>query len=199
MIDAQPRNSSAPDYAFIDVILLAYRLGRARYNEQKVALLAAAQVATDALTFLTALENFGVGPRTQLHRFVGEILSSLPYYRAQYPAVLGLHREDETIESFLNNPRALSLVEGVLTVPQQNLLRESYWWFVRNHQPMYVDPKRGNCMGLYSTEPQDNASALERFKDYLTRMQQHKNQRIRSSYEGLPVGIVLAILKRAFL
>lgn len=195
----QLQMNPAPDYAFIDVVMLAYRMGYVRCNEQRAALLAAAQVATDALTFITALENFGVGRRSQLHRFVGEVLTAPAYYRAQYPAILGLRRADEIAEPFLNNIRVLSLVEGVLTIEQQRLFRESYWWFVNNHQPVFVDPKRGNSTGLYATEPQDNASTFARFEEYMMSLQRHKNQRVREHYEVFPVMIVLAILKRAFL
>ena len=46
--------STAPDYMFIDCILLAYRLGRVRYPEQAKALMAAARTATDAISFATA-------------------------------------------------------------------------------------------------------------------------------------------------
>lgn len=189
---------TAPDFLFIDAILLAYRLGRVRYEEQKASLLAAARAATDAITFLAALENFGVGRRTQLYRFVGEILSAPASFRAQYPGMIGLRREGEAAESFLGNLRVLFLVEPVLTGKQQELFYEAYWWFVRNHQASFFDPKKGLVIGVYATEPKNNASTLPRFEDYLFRLVNHTTQRIRTRFENFPADIVCAILHRAF-
>lgn len=189
---------TAPDFLFIDTVLLAYRLGRVRYDEQKIALIAAARAATDAVSFLTALENFGVGRRSQLYRFVGEILSTPASFRAQYPGALGLPWNGEPAESFLSNPRVLFLVEPVLTFKQQSLFYDTYWWFVHNHQASFYDPKKGQCIGKYATEPQDNASTLPRFEDYLFRLVNHTTQRIRTRFEGFPADIVCAILHRAF-
>lgn len=188
-----------PDFVFIDAILLAYRHGRLCFAEQKKALLAAAHAATDAITFMTALENFGVGRQSQLHAFVGEFLAAPAYYRALYPAMLGLRRENEPAESFLNNQRVLFLVEPVLSDAQQKHFFDAYWWFSHNHQPVYHDPKKGYQIGIYATDPQDNASTLPRFESYLLRLVNHSSQRIRDRFEGFPTEIVLAILKRAFL
>ena len=60
----------APDYLFIDAMLLAYRLGRVRYEAQKKALLAAMRAGEDSISFMQALENFGVGRRSELHAFI---------------------------------------------------------------------------------------------------------------------------------
>lgn len=189
---------TAPDFVFIDTILIAYRLGRVRHEEQKAALLAAARAATDAVSFLSALENFGVGRRTELHRFAGEILASPARFRAQYPRVVGLRSEGQPAEPFLSNQYVLFLVEPVLTRKQQELFFDTYWWFVRNHEPYYFDPKRGRVIGAYATEPKDNASILTRFEDYLRRLASHSSQRVRSNFEGFPTDIVCAILQRAF-
>lgn len=189
----------SPDYLFIDAILLAYRLGRIRHDEQKLALLAATRAAKDAIGFMTALENFGVERRTGLHTFVGEFLAAPSYYRAQYPRILGLRQEDTPAESFLGNMYVPYLAEAVLTTKQQKLFYDDYWWFVHNHQPDYYDLKKGKMIGAYATAPQDNASTLPRFEDFLRRKVNHSSQSIRSKYEDFPLDIVLAILKRAFL
>lgn len=191
--------AKAPDYLFIDAILLAYHLGAVRYEEQKVALWSAARRATDAFSFLTAMDMSGVGRRTQLYSQIGKFLSSPTYYRAQYKQVLGLHGEGEEAESFLDNPRVLSLLEPVLTSKQQKLFYDAYWWFSHNHQPMFTDLKKGRHVGVYATDPKDNASVMERFEAYLNYLQNHKTQKIRQQFEDLPADVVLAILKRAFL
>ena len=191
--------NQSPDFLFIDTILLAYRLGRVRHEEQKAALLAAARAATDAVSFLSALENFGVGRRTELHRFAGEILAAPLRFRAQYPRVVGLRADGQPAESFLGNQYALFLVEPVLTLKQQDLFFDTYWWFVHNHQTTFVHPGRGTVIGAYATEPRDNASTLPRFEDYLLRLTCHSTQRIRTRFEGFPADIVCAILKRAFM
>ena len=188
----------APDYLFIDTMMLAYRLGRVRHEEQKNALMAAARAATDAITFLQALENFGVGRRTELYRFVGQILSAPAYYRAEYPGVLGLMPKGQQPEAFLGSLRALALVEGVLTSKQQQVFRETFWHFVRNHDASYLDPKKGMIIGAYATEPKDNAATVARFGDYLSRLRDHSSQSVRKRFEGFPVDIVVAILERAF-
>ena len=79
-----------PSFEYIDVIMLAYRLGYVRYDEQKTAMIMAAREATDALTFMTALEKYGISSRTQLHKFAGKVLAAPAYYRSQYPLILGL-------------------------------------------------------------------------------------------------------------
>lgn len=191
--------SAVPDFLFIDGILLAYRLGQIRYEEQKMALVAAARAATDAISFLSALENFGVGRQTQLHRFLGEYLSAPASYRARYPRVLGLRAEGEEAEPFLDNVYALSLPEAVLMPKQRQLFIDTYWWFVHNHQPEFFDIKKGRCIGAYASEPRDNASALARFEDYLARLVNHRTQTVRRRFEDFPADIVVAILKRAFL
>lgn len=189
---------TTPDLLFVDALLLAYRLGHVRYEEQKLSLLAAAREATDTMSFLTALEGVGIGRRTGLYAFVGNFLAAPVHYRAQYPQVLGLRRESEQAESFLNNPRVLSLVEGILIGKQQRVFYEAYWWFVHNHQPTFCDPRKGLCIGAYATDPKDNASALERFEDYLLHMMTHKSQRIRERFEGFPTDIIMAVLRRTF-
>ena len=189
----------APDFLFIDVIMLAYRLGHIRYDEQKVALLAAARAASDAVTFMTALENFGIGRNTALHHFAAQILAAPAYYRSQYPRILGLHRNGEVPEPFLRNPYVLSLTEGVLTYSQQQQFSEAYWWFVNNHAPVIYDVKKGQSIGIYADEPQDNASTLPRFDQYLQALIHHKSQHIRQRFEDFPADMVMAILRRACL
>ena len=190
---------TTPNFLFIDAILLAYRLGRVRYDEQKMALLAATRAAKDTISFMTALENFGVGKRSQLHTFVGEVMAAPAYYRAQYPRILGLRQEGTTAEFFLGNIYVTFLVEAVLNAKQQKLFYNDYWWFVHNHQLDFFDPKKGKIIGAYATAPQDNASTLARFEEYMLRLANHSSKQIRSKYEDFPTDIVLAILKRAFL
>ena len=191
--------SSAPDFRFIDTILLAYRLGHVCHDEQKTAMIAAARTATDAITYLTSLEQLGVRRNSQLFRLVGEILSALAYYRTQYPLMLGLRSDGQEAQSFLNNQQALSLAEPVFTGRQQKLFFDTYWWFVHNYQDAFYDPKRGHCIGVYATEPRDNASVLANFEEYLSRLMNHPAQHIRARYEGFPADIVMAIFRRAFL
>ena len=189
----------SPRMLFIDALLLSYRLGYVRHDEEKVALLAALRAATDSMGFLSALETFGIGRRTRLYGFVRGVLAAPAGYRAQYPLVLGLREEGEASEPFLNNVRVLSLVEGVLTLKQQQTFGEAYWWFVRNHESVYHCPKRGPMLGAYAGEPRDNASALLRFEDYLLRLANHGTQRVRERYEGFPADVILAVLRRSFL
>jgi len=191
--------STSPNFLFIDVILLAYRLGEVRHEEQKEVLLAAARSATDGMTFLSALENYGVGRQSRLYSLAGKVLAAPDYYRTQYARVLGLRSEGEQPESFLGNQRVLGLTEAVLTTKQQRTMFEAYWWFVHNHEATFVDPKRGHCIGAYATDPRDNVSTLERFESFLLRMQNHRAQRVRERYASFPVDIVIAILKRAFI
>ena len=188
-----------PDFLYIDAILLAYRLGQVRYDEQKLALVAAVRAASSASSYLSALENFGVGRRTQLHRFIGEYFSAPASFRARYPRVLGLRPEGQEPEPFLRNLYALSLPEAVLTYNQNQLYIDAYWWFVHNHQPTFFDPKKGHSIGAYATEPQDNASTLARFEEYLFRLVNHPIQRIHKRFENFPADIVVAILNRAFM
>lgn len=174
-------------------------MGIMRHEEQKVAMLAAARIATDAITFMTALENFGVGRRSELHSFVGQVLAAPDYYRAQYPQMLGLHKEGEAAPSFLNNNNILSLVEPFLTFKQQQVFYDAYWWFVRNHNATYFDPKKGTCIGVYVDAPKDNASTLLRFEKYLYALVHHKTKRIAKLYEGFPADIVVAVYERSLL
>ena len=187
-----------PSFEYIDVIMLAYRLGYVRYDEQKVAMIMAAREATDALTFMTALEKYGISSRTQLHKFAGKVLAAPAYYRSQYPLILGLRKEGQAAEPFLKNLRALQLVEGILTIKQYDLYSDAYWWFVHNHQPVFFDAKRGQCIGVYATDSQDNDSTLDRFDDYLQHLVNHKSKTIRERFEGFPADIVTVVLKRAF-
>lgn len=183
----------------IDPLLLAYRQGFVRCDEEKIALLAAARAASDAIGYMTAVVNFGVRERSRLHQFLGKIVAAPAYYRAQYPMMLGLRRNDEPAESFLGSLRVLSLVEPVLTIRQQQLFYDAYWWFVNNHQPLLIDPKtKMQRIGLYADEPKDNAATLDRFQGYLTQLMNHKNINMRKRFENFPADIVMAILKRAF-
>lgn len=189
----------APDMVFIDVILLAYRLGKMRYDEQRAILIAAARTAADALLFMKAIEERGIDRRSQLHGFVGEVLAAPDYFRAQYPQMLGLRREGEEAESFLCSPMPLYLSEAVLTTKQQKVFYDAYWWFVGNHQEVFVDPRKGNRIGAWATDPKDNASVVPRFEKYLAGLIHHSTQWVRTRFEGFPDDIVLAILRRAFL
>lgn len=190
---------SADTYLFTDAILLAYRLGHMRYDEQKRAMLTAAREATDPLTFMAALERYGIGSRSKAHAFVGKFLSAPAYYRAQHSLMLGIREEGQEPDPFLANQRVLFLVEGVLTAKQQDTFFKAYWWFVHNHKDQFFDPKKGQCIGMYATEPHDNPSTLARFADYLTRLADHRTQRIRTLFQDFPTDIVIAILRRAFL
>lgn len=189
---------SPPDLMWIDPLLLAYRLGHVRSDEEKTALLAAARAATDAIGYMTAVVNFGVPERSRLHQLLGKIVAAPAYYRAQYPTILGLHQKDEPVESFLGNMRVLSLVEAVLTFQQQQLFYDAYWWFVHNHQPLVIDAKKMQRIGLYADEPKDNASTVIRFQEYLTQLMNHRNKTMRDRFKPFPADIVMAILKRAF-
>lgn len=197
MEQAEP--TSAPDLVFVDAALLAYRLGHVQYAEQRTALLAAARVATDAISFMRVMEDSGVGRRSQLHDFVGKVLAAPAYYRAQYPLILGIRKDGEEAESFLKSKGVLPLVEGLLTIRQREAFYEAYWWFVHNHQPSFYDPRRGHCIGVWATDPQDNAATIARFDAYLQRLLNHKTQRVRERFYGFPADIVMAVLKRAFL
>ncbi len=191
--------SSAPDYLFIDCILLAYRLGRVRNLEQAKALMTAARTATDAISFLTTLNQLGVRKSSDLYSLVGEILAAPSYYRTQHRLMLGLRAEGQEAQSFLSNEQVLFLAEPVLTSKQQKLFFDTYWWFVHNYQDSFYDPKRGHCIGVYATDPKDNASVLANFEDYLSRLLNHSLQRVRERYRDFPADMVMAILKRAFL
>ncbi len=187
-----------PSFLFIDVILLAYRLGQIRYEEQKTALLKAAREATDAMSFMPLIEQYGITPRSYLYKFISKVLAAPVYYRDQYPLVLGIRRDGEEAEPFLNNLRVIHLVEGILTIKQQDSFNEAYWWFVHNHKPSFTDPKRGQFIGVYATDPQDNESTMKRFEDYLMHLVNHKNKTVRERFEDFPADIVLAILRRAY-
>ena len=192
-------SADTSDFLFIDAILLSYRLGNVRCDEQKQALLMAARSAIDSISFLTTVERLGIGKRSQLHTFLGQYLAAPAYYRAKYPLVLGLREEGVQPPSFLGNMQVLSLVEALLSSKQQDVFYDSYWWFVHNHQPTFQDIRKGNCIGAYATDPQDNASTLVRFDEYLHYLVNHKTQRIRERFEGFPADMVIAVLKRAFL
>ncbi|MBP5769900.1 MAG: hypothetical protein J6W75_00865 [Bacteroidaceae bacterium] len=191
--------STVPDFLFLDAVSLAYRLGQIRYDEQRQALLAAAQTATDALSFMKIVEEHGVGQTSQLHSFLGHVLAAPAYYRATYTLMLGLRKEGEEAEPFLQSTKVLGLVEPFLTVRQRKLFYDAFWWFVRNHQPQFADSKKGMCIGAYATDPKDNASALVRFEDYLSYLVNHRSLAVRQRFDGFPTDIVIAILKRTFL
>ncbi len=188
-----------PNLLYIDVLMLAYRLGHVNYEEQKAAMLSASRVATDAISFLTELERLGVSRQSRLFGLAGQILSSPAYYRSKYALILGLRVEGTSAASFLGDQRVLSLVEGILTKKQQDLFFETYWWFVHNHRPVFYDQKHGHCIGIYATDPQDNISTLARFEDYMQHLVNHKSKRIRERFADFPTDIVFAILKRAYL
>ena len=190
---------STPDLLYIDVLLLSYRLGRVRHGEERAALLAAAQAAHDSIGFMQALENFGITRGSRLHHLVGQFLAAPSYYRNHYSTILGIPEEGTARESFLSNVKVLYLVEPVLTDKQQKFFFDAYWWFSGNHEYTYDDKKKGHVIGVYATEPKDNASTLARFEDYLTRLQNHKTQLMRERWKDFPIGIVLAILRRTFL
>lgn len=192
-------SSTAPDYLFIDTILLAYRLGHVRYDEQRMALIAAARTATDTISFMTLLDNFGVRRQSRLHSLVGEIVVAPAYYRAMYPQMLGLRGEGQEAQSFLGNGQVLFLSEPLLSAKQQKLFFGTYWHFVRNYQDSFDDPKRGHCIGAYATYARDNASVLANFNDYLARLLNHTTQLVHKRYEGFPADIVMAVFERAFL
>ena len=191
--------STAPDFLFIDPLLLAYRLGHVRFEQQKEALLAAARAAKDAMSYLYAVENFGVGRGSQLFTFLGQVLSAITYYRNKYPDVLGLRPDGAEPESFLDNIRVLNLVEPVLKPEQNKHFYDAYWWFSNHHQPTFFDAKKGRSIGIYSTDPKDNASVVPRFEEYINNLINHKTQRVRARFEGFPLDIVMALLQRAFL
>lgn len=190
--------ATAPDFLFIDTILICFRLGHIKNEEQKMAMWAAARAANDAISFLTALENFGVGRKSGLHHFASQVLSNPAFYRASYPRVIGLRFKGEAIESFLNSNRPPLLMQAVLTNKQQELFFDSYWWFVHQHEPIYYDAKKGPHIGIYSNEPKDNASTLDRFEHYLYHLVNHKTEKVRQRFVGFPADIVIAILKRSF-
>lgn len=183
----------------IDVILLAYRLGYLKHDEELTAMLAAAHAAHDPMGFMTALENFGVARRSKLFAFAGKMLSAPAFYRAQYPMILGLRKEGEAAASFLGSQQVLFLAEALLTKKQRPVFLEDYWWFVHNHEDSYLDRKKGWTIGAYATAPQDNASVLARYEEHLMRLQHHSNTGVRDRYETFPTDFILAILRRAFL
>ena len=191
--------NQAPDFLFIDTIILAYRLGHVRFDEQKQSLLQAARIATDTISFMRAVETFGVGPRTKLHQAVGQILSSHTYYCMKYARMLGIRSEGTEADAFLNNSYALFLVEPILSYRQQQEFNKAYWWFVHNHRPVFVDVKKGRCIGVYATEPQDNAATLPRFEAFMHTLAHHKNQQVCQRFKDFPLDIVLAVEQRAFL
>ncbi len=191
--------SAVPDFKFIDTILIAYRLGHVRYEEQKAALLTAARAANDEMSFLTALESFGIGRRSKLYHCAEEILAAHAFYQNKYPAMLGLHPDGTEPETFLANIRVQFLSEPILTTKQQATFYNAYWWFVNQHRPLYHDPKKGLQPGIYANEPQDNDAALPRFEKYLMHLVEHPTKSVRQRYDGFPAEILLAILKRAFI
>ncbi len=184
---------------FIDAIIMAYRAGYVRHDEQKTALIIAARAATDPLTFMTAMDTFGLARSTELHQYMGHILAAPEYYRQQNPHMLGLSTTGGQPESFLTNSQYVQfLVEPVLTQQQQQLFYNAYWWFVRNHEKQYYDQRKGMCIGKYALESRDNASAVARFEDYLSWLMNKSAKTVQKRYADFPADIVAAILKRAF-
>lgn len=196
-----PPLSSAPvpDFLLVDAILFTYRIGAVRYDEQKKVMLEEACTSMDAISFLNTLAQKGIGRNSRLARELGKFLSAPNYYRALYGSSLGIRSDGVAPEPFLGNQRAIFLVEPLLNSRQQKLFFNAYWWFVHNHQPFFNDVKRGRSIGVYATDPQDNASALERFDAYLLRQVHHQNKVIQKAYADFPADIVMAVLRRAFL
>lgn len=191
--------SQRPLPQFLDAAVLAYRLGYIHQDETKQALLAAARAASDSLEYLTAITNFGVGRNTRLFTFLGKFLAAPAYYRAQFPQLFPSTGTSVPPVPFLNNPQVPPMLEPVLTAVQQQAFYDTYWWFVQNYQSTHVEAKKGTHIGLYATDPTDNASALARFEELLQRLVHHKTQRLRDRFEGFPLDIVLILLKRTFL
>ncbi|MCR4993899.1 MAG: hypothetical protein K6A32_00725 [Bacteroidales bacterium] len=190
---------NSPDLLFIDTIMLSYRLGWLRYEAQRQAMLKVAREATDPITYMSALERYGIGRKSTLHHFVGQILAAPAHYRSMYASALGIRAKDKEVPPFLANPLVLFLMEPLLGDKLQKTFFEGYWWFVNNHQPTFHDVRRGHFIGIYATDAKDNASTLERFEEYLIRMMNHSNQRIRARYENFPIDMAMPILRRAFL
>lgn len=191
--------NAIPPFHLIDAIMLAYRLGYVRFDEQKQALLRAAKASTDTLSFMSEMEQFNLCKNNRLHQEMGRLLASISYYRKTNERSLGLRKEGMAPEPFLNNMYVMFLAEPVLTKKQQDTLYKVYWWFVHNHKPVFFHKQKGSCIGIYATEPQDNESTIRRFEDYIHRLEHHSTQRVRQPFEGFPTDIVLAILRRAFL
>lgn len=195
----EARFQGAPRLLFIDAILLAFRLGKVFHEEQKAALIAAARAATDAISFLNALTNFGIPPYTEPHALLGKILSAPNSYRAKYPRVVCSRPQGETPESFLTSQFALYLAEPFLTAKQQKTFYDAYWWFVNNHKPFYLDKKKGRCIGLYATEPKDNESVVPRFEEYLYHLVHNKSVAVSKRFETFPADILMAMYREKFL
>ena len=191
--------SNSTNLLFIDPLLLAFRQGLVRQDIQKSALLASARAASDAMTYMTALNNFGVSRGSRLFNFLGEFMASPAYYRNKYPKALGIRMEGEEPETFLISQQTFFLIDPVLTDRQQTLFAENYWWFVNNHKFTYTDKLKGQCVGVYQNEPKDNVSTLSRFEGYLQRLVNNSSQRVRERYEDFPTDIVIALLRRTFL
>ena len=189
----------APDFVYIDAILLAYRQGHLRHNEQREALISAARTSTDALAYITMVESLGVVRGTSLHQFLGHYLASPSYYRSLYPKILGIRHDGEAPETFLHSQQALFLAEPLLTPSQNHTFYDAFWWFVHNHEPRFVDLRRGPHIGVYATDPQDNASVVARFDDYLHRLREHSKQYVRQRYESMPVDLLMPLIRRTFL
>ena len=188
------------DIMFVDAVMLAIRLGKMRYAEQREALLAAARAATSPLTFMSAIENFGIAHHTPLHQFLGQVMAAPEYFRDRYARVLGIPAADEQPQPFLNNIRAISLVEPLLSPKQCSQFREMYWWFTNNHNQRFFNARKGEIqIGAYATAPHDNASTLARFESYLRRLADSTNVAVRKRYEGFPFDIIISLENRTFL
>lgn len=191
--------NAIPSFHVIDAIIMAYRLGYVRFDEQKQALLQAACASTDTISFMNVLETYGISKNNKLYHEMGRLLSSITYYRKMNERALGLRHTGSSPTPFLNNTYVIFLTEPVLTKKQQDTFYKAYWYFVHNHKPVFLHKQKGPCIGIYATEPQDNESTINRFVDYIYRLEHHSTQKIRQPFQDFPTEIVLAILRRAFL
>ena len=168
-----------PDFRFVDTMVIAYRKGLMRQDEQREAFIAAARAATDGLSFLSALANFGVNRHSVLYALVEKIQAAPAYYQSTQKHLLGLRLEGVTPRPFLPDEKVLL--------------------FSDQHRPVVMKPNGQHSIGLYVNEPRDNASVLPRFAAYLDHLMHHASQREQEQFEGFPADIVMALLWRAYM
>ena len=197
-IQAESRFPAAPDFLYLDAITLAYHLGLSRNDSHKTALIAAARAASDAITFMNALMNFGIHHGSRLHHQISTFISAPTFYRERYHGIIGLPPHGDHEPSFFDSQKVLYYCEPFLTSEQRQTLYDDYWWFIHNHEAQYYDKKKGTVIGAYATEPRDNASMVTRFEEYLHHRVFHKTQRISKHYEHFPADIIVAVLRRTF-
>ena len=188
-----------PDFRFVDTMVIAYRKGLMRQDEQREAFIAAARAATDGLSFLSALANFGVNRHSELYALVEKIQAAPAYYQSTQKHLLGLRLEGVTPRPFLQDEKVLFLVEPVLNSTQFKLFEKTFWQFSDQHRPVVMKPNGQHSIGLYVNEPRDNASVLPRFAAYLDHLMHHASQREQEQFEGFPADIVMALLWRAYM